>query len=104
MLVLPALRSNLRCAPLSYLGRCSYSLYLLHQNIGVSVIGLIKAHTALPDWVAIGITVAGALALSAAMFELVEKPAQRLVLDAWERWMVRNNDPAGSNPAAAGIG
>ena len=69
--------------PLGYLGRCSYSLYLLHQKIGVTIIGALTPFA--PDWAAmaaaVGVCVAGAVAL----YELVEKPAQRGLTGLWRR-------------------
>lgn len=82
MLGLLSLRP-LDLGPLGYLGRCSYSLYLLHQKIGVTVIGLLTPFA--PDAVAMagaaGVCVAGAVA----MYELVEKPAQRGLTGLWRR-------------------
>ena len=68
---------------LGYLGRCSYSLYLLHQKIGVTVIGLLTPM--LPDAVAMAAAVGVCVAGAAAMYELVEKPAQRALTALWRR-------------------
>ncbi len=66
--------------PLPYLGRISYSLYLLHQNLGVALIGWLTATLHWPDLLAFAAATAFATALAAASFHGVEVPAQ-----AWLR-------------------
>ena len=61
--------------PLGYLGRCSYSLYLLHQKIGVTIIAALTPF--MPDGMAIAAAVAACVAGAVVMYEAVEKPAQR---------------------------
>ncbi len=68
-----------RLWPLSYLGRLSYALYLLHQNIGVTIIGAVKVRWGLPDMAAVAIASAVCIGLSALVFHLVEEPAQHLL-------------------------
>ena len=67
---------NWRLGPLPYLGRLSYTLYMLHQEIGVLIIGLIKQNTTAPDFLAVGIALLASVALSALIYHAVEKPAQ----------------------------
>ena len=66
--------------PLPYLGRISYSLYLLHQNLGVALIGWLKSSLHWPDMLAFAAAVAFAVGLAALSFHLIEVPAQ-----AWLR-------------------
>ena len=62
--------------PLTWLGGVSYTLYLLHQNIGYVVIREAREAGA-PSALAIGIAIALALALAQALSALVERPASR---------------------------
>lgn len=71
-----ALRITLPLGPLPYLGRISYSLYLVHQNIGVTVIAFLKTHAAMPDWGALVIAALISLALAVTVFHSIEQPAQ----------------------------
>lgn len=72
------LAANVRLplGPLPYLGRISYSLYLLHQNIGVTIIALLKRTTHCPDLVAFLAAATAATGLAALVFHTIEKPAQ----------------------------
>jgi peptidoglycan/LPS O-acetylase OafA/YrhL len=65
-----------KLGPLPYLGRLSYTLYLLHQEIGVLIIGHIKQNTTAPDFLAVGIALLSSLALSVLVYHTVEKPGQ----------------------------
>jgi len=61
-------------APLLWLGRLSYSLYLVHQNIGYGVIS--TAYTAgLPGWIGIVLALASAVTLAMLIHRLIEQPA-----------------------------
>lgn len=80
--------------PLAWIGRISYSLYLIHQRIGVTLIGHLKAAHHLSDAVAISATVAAAIALAALMFYGIEQPAKTLVLQAWATFRpLRSGEP-----------
>lgn len=76
-------RPNVRVPLLAPLGRVSYSLYLLHQNIGVSIIAALKA-LGWSDLAAI--LVAGSAMITAAtfFFYYIEQPGTRLVM-LWYR-------------------
>ena len=64
--------------PLSFAGRISYSLYLIHQVLGVTAIGVMTRAGA-PDWLAVSLTSA-VLSLTAwLMYRYVEIPAGRRV-------------------------
>jgi len=60
--------------PLLWLGGLSYSLYLVHQNIGYGIISW-GYRVGLPGWTGIGLALVTALALATLIHHLVEKPA-----------------------------
>ncbi len=60
--------------PLLWLGGLSYSLYLVHQNIGYGIISW-GYRAGLPGWTGIGLALITALALATLIHQLVEKPA-----------------------------
>jgi peptidoglycan/LPS O-acetylase OafA/YrhL len=68
-------------APLTYIGRISYSLYLIHQNIGVTIIGKIKA-AGNSDLAAVFTALLFSVVIASAMFHWIELPMQ----DAIRRW------------------
>ena len=59
-------------APLRFLGDVSYSLYLLHIPVGITVLNLLAA----PDSISTVVAIAASLAASALAYRLVEVPAQ----------------------------
>jgi peptidoglycan/LPS O-acetylase OafA/YrhL len=66
-----------------WLGWISYSLYLLHRNLGYSTI--MRLHEiGLPVWLLFSLTLAGAFILATAITSVVERPAQR----ALRQWYV----------------
>jgi peptidoglycan/LPS O-acetylase OafA/YrhL len=90
----------LRWAPLAFLGTISYSLYLLHQAIGFSLIWHLENN---------GLS-AGLAALCAALLVtilsilltfLVERPAMRAIRSAWKR---HRQPAATAEPGQAGSG
>jgi len=64
--------------PLVYLGTISYSLYLLHQNIGYVMLRQLYVHRLKPV-VAIGITSATILFLASCMTAYIEIPIRRAI-------------------------
>jgi peptidoglycan/LPS O-acetylase OafA/YrhL len=74
----------LTCRPLVALGAISYTLYLVHQNIGYVVIRECQAWGATPG-LAIAAAILVALALASWLHRLVERPAMN--------WL-RGRDPA----------
>jgi peptidoglycan/LPS O-acetylase OafA/YrhL len=59
--------------PAVALGQASYSLYLIHENVGVA---LLRQLSAIPFVAALGLVVAACVALSLALFRWVEMPAR----------------------------
>jgi len=71
--------------PISILGQASYSLYLLHQLIGVSVMRLmIRGGISYVE--ALPITTAGMILSSVLIFYLIETPAKRFILARSQPW------------------
>lgn len=68
--------------PLVYLGTISYSLYLLHQNIGYVVLRALYAQALTPGG-AIAITFATTVLLAASVNTLVEAPARTAIRSFW---------------------
>lgn len=66
------------------LGTLSYSIYLLHQAIGIAVIHRVE-EAGVHSGIAIVLAVALVLALAAAITFLVERPAMRAIRLAWRR-------------------
>lgn len=62
--------------PLLWLGSLSYSLYLVHQNIGYGVIAL-SYKAGLPGWLGVCLAVITALVLASLIHYSIEKPALR---------------------------
>lgn len=83
MLLMLRFWSTARFGPLAYIGRASYSWYLVHQTIGVIIIGLLVSQYGWPDMVGFAAALAASLIIACLMFEWVELPGQRLVLHAW---------------------
>jgi peptidoglycan/LPS O-acetylase OafA/YrhL len=80
----------LRGAPFAYLGAISYSLYLLHQDIGFDIIWHLEhdAHTssAFAIFVAMAVTVV----LATLIAFLVERPVMRWIRHRWAAHRMRN--------------
>ena len=76
--------------PLVFLGGISYSLYLLHQYIGVSLIPFFTRGLGLPDIAAACCVAAVCMALAYLLMRGVEVPAKRALL----RWMRQHLFPS----------
>jgi peptidoglycan/LPS O-acetylase OafA/YrhL len=70
--------------PLLFIGDISYSLYLLHQYIGVSLIIIFKQRLGFPDLIATGVSAAICIVMAYYLCRWVEKPGQRLIV-SWAR-------------------
>jgi peptidoglycan/LPS O-acetylase OafA/YrhL len=95
LLMLLATGTTFSLPGLPYLGRLSYALYLVHQNIGVTIIAQAKAHGA-SDWAALGAGTGLTLALAAGIHHGLELPAKRAIV-GW--WRGRPRVDASSEPA-----
>jgi peptidoglycan/LPS O-acetylase OafA/YrhL len=84
LVTLLALGRNVRMGPLSAIGRVSYSLYLIHQNIGVIIIGGLTA-IGLSDIPASLLATTICFTAAALMFRFVEQPAQRAIMSAYRQ-------------------
>jgi peptidoglycan/LPS O-acetylase OafA/YrhL len=73
-----------RLGPLAFVGRISYSFYLLHNRIGVTLIGALTARGA-PDWLAFLLAVAVMGTLAWIFFRLVEEPGRKAVMTLYRR-------------------
>lgn len=74
----------LRWAPLAFLGAISYSLYLLHQAIGFSLIWQLEMHGIGPGIAAL-IAIAMVTVLATGLTWWVERPAMRAIRGWWKR-------------------
>jgi peptidoglycan/LPS O-acetylase OafA/YrhL len=72
--------------PLAYVGLVSYPLYLLHNHIGVSLIGHFNRIGWLNGWAAIAATSAIVFAMAVCVHYAVELPSQKIVRRLFERW------------------
>jgi peptidoglycan/LPS O-acetylase OafA/YrhL len=81
--------------PIAILGQASYSAYLLHQFIGISMMRLLVRH-GIGYICALLVTTVGIIVLSVSIFYLVETPAKRLILGSSGLWIkaVQDKIPA----------
>lgn len=80
-LLIASVAANIGNPVLAWIGRLSYSLYLIHQRVGVSVIEHAKAWA--PDWLAVGFAVALCLSLAWVSYTFVEQPAAAALKAIW---------------------
>lgn len=74
---------------LTLIGACSYSLYLIHQYLGVALITLLPQGRSLPFYAAAVALIAGlVLALAFLIFRVVEQPVQMRA----RAWIARSSD------------
>ncbi len=72
--------------PLLFLGSVSYSLYLLHQNIGYVIMReLYGLEGVLPAWFILGVPSALSLGLAALFTFCIERPALRIVRERYRK-------------------
>jgi peptidoglycan/LPS O-acetylase OafA/YrhL len=74
----------LRAAPFTFLGTISYSLYLLHQAIGFSLIWRFEM-AGLPPGPAGFCAAVLVTVLATLLTYLIERPAMRMIRDAWKK-------------------
>lgn len=99
MLGLLALGVNGTFGPLAWIGRCSYPLYLIHQNLGVAAIRDLLAMS-VPPVAAILLTATGALGVAALLHYFVEEPSNKALTNWWRR---RRRRPSSIEPNAAAL-
>lgn len=75
----------LKIAPLLFLGRISYSLYLLHQYIGLQLIRILKTYFSLDIHGAILLTILICICLSAMVTKFIEIPSVQYVRLLYKR-------------------
>jgi peptidoglycan/LPS O-acetylase OafA/YrhL len=80
--------------PLLFVGAVSYPLYLIHQYVGVSLIGQLTSRVHLPDLMA-AVTAGGiCVVIAYLVLRFVEEPCKRgilaIVLPKLSAWQVRN--------------
>ena len=92
----------LRNSVLVFLGTISYSLYLVHQNIGHIIIRFGYSRGINGNW-SILIAMAVSLALAVALTFLVERPANSWFRDRYRTWKARRATPVGLAPMADGV-
>lgn len=78
--------SLFQAKPIVVLGQASYSLYLIHQFIGISLMRMLMA-TGLPYLVALPATIAAVIALALCLFYVVEIPAKAFLLRQTRGWI-----------------
>ncbi len=88
------------CRPLVFLGTISYSLYLVHQNIGFYLINWLQGH-GVGVMASILCATALGLLLATAVTFWIEKPALRWIRQAWKK--VKAGDTAQNLAAAPAI-
>jgi peptidoglycan/LPS O-acetylase OafA/YrhL len=84
LVMLLAFGRNTRLGPLSAIGRISYSLYLVHQNLGVIIIASLTAIGFADIW-AFAAATGFCIALAALMFRFVEQPGQSAIMAAYRQ-------------------
>lgn len=67
--------------PLVFLGAISYSLYLIHQNIGYAIL----THSGLPHALGVLVAVTVAISLATALNRYVERPCQQAIRRFYSR-------------------
>ena len=84
-------------APFRVLGDISYSLYLLHLPVGITVLNLLDL-LGVPETINTLIAIAVSLVVAYAMYRLVETPSQRFARRLISR--PQHGSPAGEPPAS----
>ena len=74
----------MRWSPFAFLGAISYSLYLLHQAIGFSVIWQLERHGVAPGLAALAAAVMVTV-LATGLTWWVERPAMQAIRRWWKR-------------------
>lgn len=70
--------------PLLYLGAISYSLYLVHQNLGYVVIRALQSAAVHEPWLLIGVPLLVSLLVAHAVHTWVEEPLSQKIRSMWQ--------------------
>lgn len=81
--LLIAFAPNTSTGPLAWLGRCSYSVYLIHQRLGVTLIAMLVTAGLAPT-LSVVIALGVAIVIGWLLYRLVELPGQTLLLNLFE--------------------
>jgi peptidoglycan/LPS O-acetylase OafA/YrhL len=94
----------IRWKPMATLGALTYPLYLLHQDIGFTMISYLHQH--LSFWPTLGLAGAGILLLCYLVQRFVEPPVARLLKNGFKNSMqaMRRADAEAAQPAGSGAG
>lgn len=82
--------SVLSVRPLIYLGTISYSLYLIHQNIGYIIIRNLDSYGVMNPVSVIVVPLAISIAVATIMQAYIEKPSLALIRNSWKKCNLRN--------------
>jgi len=77
--------------PLIYLGNISYSLYLIHQNIGYVVIRNLDAHDLMNSVSVVIVPLAVSIVIAGLMQAYIEQPALKLIRSKWAQCFIRDS-------------
>ncbi|WP_406107513.1 acyltransferase family protein [Micromonospora globbae] len=99
-LIANGLSDRIRWRWLTTAGALTYPLYLLHEQIGLTVITAARPYV--PAWVLLGATVAGLLVLAYLVHRLVERPAAKRLRRALLR-SLDNLRAADATPASRAV-
>jgi peptidoglycan/LPS O-acetylase OafA/YrhL len=77
--------SRLCARPFLWLGAISYPLYLIHENIGFTLL-MHLGKRGVPPWIGVVVGICVALGLAHLLTVAVEQPALRAIRGAWIQW------------------
>jgi peptidoglycan/LPS O-acetylase OafA/YrhL len=86
--------------PLVLLGAISYSLYLVHQNIGYVIMRRLESF---PRSIQIGTAIAASLLMASGLTFFIERPSLRAIRDFYKKQRFPDAEGAGVSTAAARI-
>ncbi|MCF6117305.1 acyltransferase [Mesorhizobium muleiense] len=82
MIALLIFAPRTRMGPLAWVGRISYSLYLIHQFLGITIIRSLKVAGA-NDVTALGIAVVVCIVLAALSYRFIEGPGAKAIMSLY---------------------
>lgn len=90
----------LSARPVALIGALSYPLYLLHENIGFSVM-LHAERGGAPPMLSVGLAIVVAIALAYALHMAIELPAMHLIRAWYARWRIARGSHGAGRPMLA---